>query len=237
MKNNLASEDARPLVSSRAEDSLLRTQYRLMESPSERDEIYRLRYRAYLREGAIEANATGIVKDEYDEVPNSWIFGVYYDGILASSLRISVSSAQFPDTPSTAVFPDLLDDHLRARRVMVDPTRFVADPDDGRRIPQLPYLTVRLAYMATEHFKADFGLATVRTEHLPFYKRTFKHTQLSDARDYPGLTKPICLMMSDCGSNQDAVIARYPIFGSSAAERAKLFAPRQVISSEPRRFS
>src|SRR5438309_3070667 len=78
--------------------------YRLAETEAERDAIYRLRYRAYLNEGAIEPHRDRKVSDRFDEMPNSWIFGVYFDGVLASSIRISVATPENPDTPSIAVF-------------------------------------------------------------------------------------------------------------------------------------
>jgi hypothetical protein len=74
-------------------------------------------------------------------------------------------------------------------------------------------MTLRLAYVACEFFRADMGLASVRSEHQAFYKRIFLHT-ISPARAYPSLTKPICLM---------AIVARYPFLRSSYFERRMLF--------------
>ncbi|HBF57375.1 MAG TPA: hypothetical protein DDW72_26295, partial [Afipia sp.] len=103
--------------------------YRLAETQAEKEQIYRLRYRAYLREGAIVPNARQMVQDQYDDLPNSWNFGVYRDGVLMSSLRITVSSPETPACPSLGVFPDLLEPEIAKGRVLIDPTRFVADPD------------------------------------------------------------------------------------------------------------
>ncbi len=57
--------------------------YRLAETAGEKDEIYRLRYRAYLREGAILPSESQRVSDSYDDAPNAWIFGVYLQGNFA----------------------------------------------------------------------------------------------------------------------------------------------------------
>jgi hypothetical protein len=196
--------------------------YRLAETEEERDEIYRLRYRAYLNEGAIDPNRDRRITDRFDDLPNSWIFGVYLDGMLASSLRISVASPEWPDTPSVSVFPEILRPELANGRVMVDPTRFVADPVRAKRIPELPYMTLRLAYVACEYFHADLGLASVRAEHQAFYKRVFLHT-ISPPRDYPTLTKPICLMAIDFPNMREKVFSRYPFLRSSYFERRMLF--------------
>lgn len=197
--------------------------YNLAETQAEKEQLYRLRYRAYLREGTIEPNAAQMVHDKYDELSNSWNFGVYRDGVLMSSLRITVSSPEMPVCPSLGVFPDLLEPEIAKGRVLVDPTRFVADPDREARCPELPYITLRLAYMACEYFAADVGLASVRAEHQAFYRRVFLHKSISEPRDYPSLTKPICLMAVDYPAMRERVYERYPYFRSSFFERRKLF--------------
>jgi len=121
-----------------------------------------------------------------------------------------------------SVFPDILGPELEKGKVMVDPTRFVADPARAKRIPELPYMTLRLAYVACEYFRADLGLASVRAEHQAFYRRVFLHS-ISPPRDYPSLTKPICLMAIDFPSLRDKVFARYPFLRSSYFERRMLF--------------
>jgi hypothetical protein len=197
--------------------------YRLAETEAERDDIYRLRYRAYLNEGAIEPNRDRKVTDRFDDLPNSWIFGVYFESVLVSSIRISVASAENPDTPSVAVFPDLLKPELDVGKIIIDPTRFVADPVREKRFPELPYMTLRLAYVACSFFNADLGLATVRAEHQAFYRRVFMHQPLSAPREYPGLVKPICLMAVDFPAMRNKVFARYPFLRSTHFERRMLF--------------
>ena len=203
-------------------DLLGQVDYRLAETEEEKDAIYRLRYRAYLKEGAIEPNNDHKITDRFDDLPNSWIFGVYFDGSLASSIRISVASQEFPDTPSLQVFPDILRSRLNDGRVMVDPTRFVGDPEQASRFSELPYMTLRLAYVACEYFHADIGLASVRAEHQSFYRRVFMNI-VASPRNYPGLTKPISLMDIDFPGMRDKVFARYPYLRSTFFERRMLF--------------
>ena len=52
--------------------------YRLATTPEEKEEIYNLRYRAYLREGAIRPSADERVIDQFEHAPNAWTFGVYF---------------------------------------------------------------------------------------------------------------------------------------------------------------
>jgi len=224
---NASHQSTTSAIAQRKIDLLNLIDYRLAETEAEKDEIYRLRYRAYLNEGAIEPNSSRRVKDRFDDLPNSWIFGVYYEDQLVSSLRVSVASPEWPATPSMDVFPDALAPEIAKGKVLVDPTRFVADPAQAKRLAELPYMTLRLAYVACEHFRADLGLASVRVEHRAFYRRVFLHT-IAEARDYPGLTKQICLMAIDFPEKRQQVFARYPFLRSTLFERRMLFERRDV---------
>ena len=44
-----------------------RVEYRLMESSADREAIYRLRYNAYLKEGSINPNPSGLLIDRFDD--------------------------------------------------------------------------------------------------------------------------------------------------------------------------
>jgi hypothetical protein len=156
-------------------------------------------------------------------LPNSWVFGIYLDDELTSSIRISVATPDNDDTPAVNAFRDLLEPELAQGKVIVDPNRFVADPLRRTKYPELPYMTLRLAYVACTHFGADIGTATVRKEHQAFYRRVFLHQSLCPPRPYPTLTKPLCLMAVDYPKMSEKVFHRYPLFRSSASERRMLF--------------
>ena len=115
-----------------------------------------MRYRAYLHDGLIEPSESRRVTDRFDDAPNTWNFGVYVDGELCSSVRIHVL---------TLGMADVLHHRSVSRRPAAPPRprrssssircRFVADPEKHQRFPELPYLTVRLAFVACDHFNAD----------------------------------------------------------------------------------
>jgi hypothetical protein len=223
-------------VSERTNELLDRVDYRLAETEFQKDEIYRLRYRAYLQEGAIEPRVDQRLTDRFDDMPNSWIFGIHVDGVLASSLRISVASPAQPETPAVAAFGDLLKPEIAKGKVIVDPNRFVADTIQSRRVPELPYITLRLAYLACAYFNADIGTATVRKEHEAFYRRVFLHESLCEPRPYPTLIKPLGLMAVNFRDKRDQVFQRYPLFRSSFRERRKLFGRREKFTAEAESF-
>jgi hypothetical protein len=202
---------------------LERVDYRRAETAEEREAIFRLRYHAYLREGAIAPNASERFADALDEAGNAWIFGVYVDGELASSIRLHVASRHSPDLPALNVFSDLLSPEIGAGKTIIDPTRFVTDRVASRRFPELCYVTTRLAWLASDYFQASLLLATVRAEHQAFYRRVFGHRLICDPRHYPSLMKPISLMGLDFPLSRERVVQRHPFFRSSFFERRMLF--------------
>jgi hypothetical protein len=151
------------------------------------------------------------------------VFGVYVQGELCSSIRITVVTPEWRNAPTVEVFGDVLHPKLDQGMVFIDSTRFVADPEKARNFPELPYVTVRLGSTAGVHFNADYGLAPVRPEHMAFYRRVFLHEAWSEPRLFPGLVKPVGLMAAHLPSVRERVLARYPFLRSSAFERRMLF--------------
>lgn len=201
-----------------------RIDYRLIETPEGRDSIYHLRYKAYLNSGLILPSETCQVRDVYDDAPNVWIFGVYVDGELCSSVRIHLLTRECRLSYSTELYGDVLHGRLDLGEVFVDPARLAADPNMAKRLPELPYLTLRLAYLACEYFNADTGLAMVRPDHQPFYRRVFLHEPVAEPRAFPGWhTMKTSLMASDFRNLREKVLTRFPIMRSNAFERRMLF--------------
>ena len=200
-----------------------RVDYRLMETPEEKDSIYLQRYKAYLHGGVTAPSETQRVTDHYDDAPNAWMFGVYVDGELCSSLRLNIVTSDCRISGSADLFGDVLHPRLDRGEVFVDPLRLAALPDKARLFPELPYLTVRLAYMACEFFNADTGLALVRAEHQAFYRRVFMSEVIADPRSFPGFLPKVALMASDYRAVRDKVMTRFPIMRSNAFERQMLF--------------
>jgi len=205
------------------------------DSAKERDAIFRLRYQAYLREGTILPNSSGTFSDTYDETDNVYLFGVYIDGALASSIRIHVASQKHPYFPSFEVFSDVLQPKLDAGKIIIDATRFVADEALSRSYRALPYATVRLNWLAAGYFANGYSLAAIRSEHQAFYRRTFGLDLICDSRPYPHLAKPICLMANDYRTVADEVHRRYPFFRSTFFERRMLFerSPSRTLLDAP----
>jgi len=166
--------------------------------------------------------------DPVDDAKNTWIFGVYIDGELASSIRLSVTTAGCTDLPALQVFSDILAPEIKRGKVIVDPTRFVADHLSSRRYVELPYVTLRLPWLAMEYFNAELMLAAVRAEHQAFYERLWGHQVVCPPRPYPSLEKPISLMTLEYNAVRDEVHKRLPFFRSTDWERRQLFGRKSV---------
>jgi hypothetical protein len=200
-----------------------RVDYRRIETPEDKDHLYLMRYKAYLQGGLILPSESLRVSDQYDDAPNAWTFGIYVDGELCSSIRLHVLTSEARMSYATELFGDILHPRLDQGEIFVDPARFVADPEKAQRFPELPYLTLRLAYLACEYFNADTGLALVRAEHQPFYRRVCMHETIAEPRSFPNVLKKVALMASDHRARREQVVARFPIMRSSAFERQTLF--------------
>lgn len=210
---------------------LQKADYRLAVGAEERDAIYKLRYRSYLKEGAIEECASQRFNDYYDELKNCWIFGIYLDDELVSSIRFHVISPETPIGPALDVFPDVVWPMIDAGQTVIDPTRFVTCSEATRKYPELPYMTLRAACMGYEYFNADYVLATVRKEHQAFYRRVLQAEIVSEPRPYPSLTKPISLLRANVSETRDKIARRYPIFESSFTERRLIFAQQKPVAA------
>ena len=205
---------------------LQQADYRIAESAKDREKIYRMRYEAYRREDSIRQNASRMFTDAYDNFDNCWIFGIFLNDQLASSIRFHVISPDNRKGPAIDVFPDIVSPMIDQGMTLIDPTRFVAEESAIQEYPEISYMTLRAATMAYEYFKADYCLVTVRKEHAAFYRRVFKAELGCEPRPYPSLKAPICLLKIDVRNFREEITRRYPIFESSLTERRMLFEQR-----------
>ena len=191
-----------------------------------------MRHEAYTREGTIERRSSGLFHDPYDETPNAWLIGVFIDGELASSLRLHISASTDAPLPAFDVYPDILTPYLQAGRMVIDATRFVSRLAFSQCYPEMPYLTLRPAFLAEVFFDADFITAACRVEHQAFYRRMFGGVPLAEPREYPNLKRLMAFLAYDCRTRRDGIYTRYPFYRSSEGERLRLFAGSSKRSKE-----
>ncbi len=204
-------------------DIMDRVEYSRVRMDVTDNPIYRLRYDAYRREEFVPFNDAGVVVDDLDGTPNAFCYGIHIDGELVSSIRIHHVTPEHRHGPSMKSCPDVLNPLLDMGQTFIDPSRFTADYEASLAYPALPFLTLRIAVMATDYFNTTSCLALVRREHAAFYRRVFGAVEMSDTRIYPGLSFPVILYGSNAAINLQQIYRRFPFFRSTEDEQEQLF--------------
>jgi hypothetical protein len=217
----------------RIAELLKRVEYRRADSPEDKEAIYRFRYEAYTRDGSIPPNPSKLFCDEEDEVPNAWLIGVYIDGALASSIRLHIGSRPGHYIPVAKVFPEIVLPRLRAGELLIDVTRQTSQLDFTRVYPFLTYITMRVIFLAEDHFGADYILAAARPEYMPAFRRMCGAQTWAPPRPYPRLAKLTALAAYDCKAKWSQTRERYPAARSTLEERIALFGRSSTVAYDP----
>src|SRR5947209_421203 len=77
----------------------------------------RLRYEAYVKEGAVLPNESRKLEDRFDHTGNAWNFGFYLDGLLVSAIRVHLLTDQTHVSPALDAFPEVLEPRIAAGRI------------------------------------------------------------------------------------------------------------------------
>jgi hypothetical protein len=200
-----------------------RVEYRRADTAEDKVAIFRMRHEAYTRDGKVAVRASGMFNDALDESPNAWLIGVFIDGELASSVRLHVSASSEAPLPARAVFSEVLDPRLEVGECLIDITRHVNRLEFTRQFPQMPYITVRPAFLAEEYFDAHHIVAAMRIEHQGAFRRMFNMLPWAPPTEYPMLKRLMPLLAYDCRTSRAKTHARYPFYRSSPPERLRLF--------------
>lgn len=219
----MLQEQSAGVFTARVAKLLERVEYRRADTKADKEAIYRLRYEAYVREGAIEPNASKMFSDSGDETSNAWLIGVYIDGDLASSIRLHIASRPEHWLSANDVYSDQIAPKLAAGKILLDSTRQSSQLQYTRLYPFLPLVTMRCGFLAMEYFGVDFLIGSCRLEYQPAFRRMFGSVTWGEPRPYPLLKSPHVLMAYDCKARWEATSARYPFLISTPEERETLF--------------
>ncbi len=203
-------------------DLLDRVEYRRIVTREDMEAVGRLRARSFARSNVLEKQLGNSLVEDVDYDPNAYVFGVFVDERLVSTIRLHLVTPTHRVGSSTHLFGDILDPLLDSGMSFIDPSRFATDHDFHDELQGLPYLTLRVATMASVYFAVDGCLASCTPSHSAFYKRVFGFRQLAEPRDLPGLRVQGVLLMED-PSNRVDVARRYPVFKSHPYEQRLMF--------------
>ncbi|OCW59656.1 hypothetical protein AWJ14_10225 [Hoeflea olei] len=208
-------------------------EYRRIESADDIEDIARLRYKAFTMVGLAQENHRSLLIDDLDFKPNAHVFGIFFDEQLVSTIRVHHVTDAHRDSVAVARFPDVMHPLLDAGETFIDPVRFAADPEIMRDYPALPYLTLRVATMATVFFDVDFCLSVIKPNHRAFYKRVFRTIELAGPRFVEYYNNSLELHAANAHELKRTLFQRYPFFNSQPYERKMMFAPREILGQTP----
>lgn len=196
-------------------------EYRRIVTPEDFENISQLRSKAFDAHMIYSRKFNGKAVDEKDRRPGVQVFGMYYDGELASTIRIVHVTPDNSECQAVKMFPQVLKPLLEQGQTFIDPSRFAVDEDLSRELPGLALMTLRIAFMATKHFNVNACLGLVTEEHVPFYRRVFRSTVIAGPKICDGFAVPLVLFASPL--REDEICKRYPLFYSTERERKLLF--------------
>jgi hypothetical protein len=187
-----------------------------------REEVYALRYRAYLSESAIESTPEERFEDKYDRQPNHILWAITEHEKVIGSIRTTwFDPSQGWSIPEMDGYGDDFRRAIPAGSRVLSGNRFVTEPgrtDSGSLFAML--LLRHHLYVAT--VKADHAVAAVRINHLPFYKRILRLERVSEGKQYPGLTSTMFLTACEFKANIDSVYRISPQLRPHGWERVFL---------------
>lgn len=202
---------------------LEKIEYRRCDSGEDAEAIFRLRYNAFAPAGVIPPNPTHLYRDDFDGTPNAHTFGVYFEGRLASTVRIHFITRDMPIGPVMRMFPDQIQPLLDRGETLVLPSQFAVLSEVTPLALAMPYLTMRLAVVAAAYFKATKCIGVIREEHVAFYQRIFESQRVGEPRNFPHFIPSLSLFMSDRGKSEERILQRFPFLRASPVEQRMLF--------------
>jgi hypothetical protein len=205
-------------------------EYRRVETSEDLEDVGRLRMRAYKATNLMVR--TSPIIDDADFHDSAHIFAVYYRDQLISTMRLHYITGKSRAGTCYEIFSDVLDPLIEQGMTFVDSVRHATDPDMLGELP-MPFITMRLAALASEYFQVTNSIAALKRGHHSFYRRTFNATQLADQRLFGDFCVPLALFAMPRTLIQHEVSRRYPFFRSLPRERELLFAPRDSFALPP----
>jgi len=210
-----------------------RIEYRRIQQQEDLEEVGRLRAKCYKQVQIIPVEGD-ILIDEADYDPQAYVFGLYYDEMLISTVRIHHVTPEHRTGSSVSVFPEETGQFLDAGMTLIDPVRFAMDTDSMISLPNAKFLTMRIATMAMEFFEADRCLSLVSPKHSAFYKRIFAFKTVVPPRSNCGnYIIPLTLMACDFHANRHWIYETYPYLMAKTYEMRMMFAPLSELRSSP----
>lgn len=198
-------------------------EYRRVVSGEDMEEVARIRFKAYRMADILPLSGSTLI-DDVDFDSHAYVFGIYYREKLISTVRLHHVTPQHRVSSSASVFGDEIHGLLDAGLSLIDPVRLAADPEVLRQMPAIPYLTLRVATIASEHFDVDRCLSLVKPQHAAFYKRVFDADTIVTPQTNCGNYKiDLTLLSVRVREIRPWLYRRFPFFDAEPRERRMMF--------------
>ena len=210
-----------------------RVEYRRVSSAEDFAAVEKLRRTSYESREFVAAGTPYEYLDKYDRSPDCRVFTVHIDGLLLSTIRVHIVTADHLHGPTAHYFPERAKSLVESGQLYIDPSRFAADNSMVWQYPALPFLTLRIAVMACEYYGAEYCMSCVRADVASFYRRTFGSTEFEPPQRLPGVAVPMTLLGARESDVREKMESRYPFFRSMASEQKLMFMPESELAYPP----
>jgi len=165
-------------------------------STKELNDIYKLRYEAYLSEDAILPDEKAFFLDKYDSSSNSINHTAYMNNDLIGSIRGCYYDPSNPNKniPAFEIFKSEIEREIGLDSKIFESCRFVVKPS-ARRLFHINLALIKTNCIFSYAFNCKHTLTAVRENHVGFYEKMgFKRS--SKSKTYPGLKVQMVLLIA-----------------------------------------
>ncbi len=207
----------------------------------DRNEAFRLRYRAYDAAGFPPDDASGSFTDAADTLATTIVVTAYDAARCVGTLRVCFSQPWQPVTtlPCANYYPAIKAIKATAGGALVEVGRLAIDPD----ITNTSYRTtlyaalVRAAFIAAQAGNASHILVTTRPAGVPFYKAMLGFNTVGEPAMYPPGDLPVTLLAGTIGDAGMKQRAQNAFFRITLDEIASMRSSLGGMSSKPSQIS
>ncbi len=169
----------------------------------DRNDAFRLRFRAYDAAGFPPDDASGSFTDAADTLSTTTVITAYDAGKCVGTLRVCFSQPWQPVTnlPCAAYYPAIRSIKASAGGALVEVGRLAIDPE----LTNTSYRTtlyaalVRAAFIAAQAGNGSHILVTTRPAGVPFYKAMLGFHAVGEPAMYPPGDLPVTLLAGTIG--------------------------------------
>jgi hypothetical protein len=182
----------------------------LASTPEMMDQVFRIRHDSYVSKGFLDPIPGGLFKDQWDELPNSESYIVYWNNVPAGSVRVSYvdisgQSIGYQESVGMEVFGSEVRELLNEFRTndkpgkAVEVSRITRHPDFESQDNEVIFALYRIGLYMAMHYDAAMIISTIRQHHMSFYRR-LGFIKITDPRPYPRIKFQLGLMvcLKDC---------------------------------------